>query len=389
MIQAINIFFLGYVILWPLFSAVAYQIDGAGRIYMLLSIVVVFLNSADKKFRRILKSPICWIWILWIIYTIANKLRTGIPPENNLPMVSFVVVYLILPFLSLWVAAYEMSVRPKKFLLSLLFVCVVYTIGGLSVVLPSLAVVDRESLVLGNEFALASLSVILVACFCYNKELIKTGTLVLVIALSTVAIFSMATRKALIGELIILCFFYLSRNFKLSFANLVKIGLFFLMLYIASSYVMDHAEIGERFSNIGEEADRFNTTNSNLLSLLGDRSFFYIRGWELFQQSPICGIGIDNFRTVANYPMPIHSEYMVQLTENGVIGFVLYLAFIFSIFNSARKIKDITLRGISLGWILCVLFISLTAWTYDMPLFYIVFGMILGLQKRNMTTPIS
>ncbi len=387
MLQVLNILFLGYVIIWPLFSASVFQIDGAGRMYMLLSTLVLLLNFPNQKFRSVLKSPICWTWILWIIYSVANKLRAGIPPENDIPMLSFIFVYLILPFISLWVAAYEMQSRPKQLLQSLLVIFVIYLMWGLLVVKSGPASIDREGQILGNEFALASLSIITVSCFCYNLSLIKGRTLFLILALSTIAIFALATRKALAGELIILCIFYISRNFKLTFANFLKIGLMLFLLYLATSYVMENTVIGERFSTIEEDADKFNTTDSDVLSLLGDRAYFYIKGWEIFLQHPVIGIGIDNFRAVADYPMPIHSEYMVQLVENGVVGFVLYLAFILSILSAVRKIKDVSLRGLSFGWIICVLFISFTSWTYDMPLFYIVFGLILGLQKQNNASP--
>ncbi len=383
MIQALNFLFLGYVIIWPLFSATVFQIDGAGRIYMILSAMVMLANLPNNKFRAVGKSPVCLVWLLWIIYTILNKLRAGIPPMDNIPMFSFIFVYLILPFLSLWVAAYEMQTHPRMLLRTLLGIFIVYLLWGLYVVRSIPAGVDRGSGVLGNEFALACLSVITVSCLCYNLSLIKARTLLFILACSAAAIFIMATRKAFAGAVIILCFFYVSRNFKFTFFNLVKICTMFLFLYSVTMYVMQNTEIGERFMSIEEDAEKFNTTDSALLSMLGDRAYFYIEGWELFLQHPFLGIGIDNFRTVTDYPMPIHSEYMVQLAENGLVGSLLYFIFICSIFSSSLKIKKISLRGMALGWLLCILFISLTSWTYDMPLFFIIFGIMLGLQKQD------
>ena len=134
--------------------------------------------------------------------------------------------------------------------------------------------------------------------------------------------------------------------------------------------------------SLEEDAATYNTTDYGILSLLGDRAFFYIEGWELFMQHPVCGIGINNFMTVADYPMPIHSEYMVQLVENGLIGSIIFLAFVIFLWRTSNHISDIRFRRTALGWVLCVLFISLTSWIYDMPQFFIVFGLIIGLQKH-------
>lgn len=380
--QLINILFLGYVLLWPLFTSSVFQIDGAGRIYMLLSALVMIVNLPSPRFRSTLKSPMCWIWLIWIAYSVANWFRAGLPPADDIPPLSFIFVYLILPFLSMWVAAYEMQLRPRKLMKSLLLILAIYLVWGLLFIMVSPASVDRESQVLGNVFALTVLSVIAVSCISYNMSLIKTKVLVAMLVLSTIAIFQIATRKAFAGELILLFLFYLSRNNKLSLSNIVKISVLILLAYVALQYVLENTLIGERFMSLEEDAEKYNTTDYGILSLLGDRAFFYIEGWELFLRHPVLGIGINNFMEVANYPMPIHSEYMVQLVENGIIGSIIFLLFILSFERTVHGISDIRFRRLAMGWMLCVLFVSLTSWVYDMPQFFIVFGLIIGLQKH-------
>lgn len=380
--QLINILFLGYVLLWPLFTSSVFQIDGAGRIYMLLSALVMIVNLPSPRFRSTLKSPMCWIWFIWIAYSVANWFRAGLPPADDIPPLSFIFVYLILPFLSMWVAAYEMQLRPRKLMKFLLLFLAIYLVWGLLFIMVSPASVDRESQVLGNVFALTALSVIAVSCISYNMSLIKTKVLVAMLVLSTIAIFQIATRKAFAGELILLFLFYLSRNNKLSLSNIVKISVLILLAYVALQYVLENTLIGERFMSLEEDAEKYNTTDYGILSLLGDRAFFYIEGWELFLRHPVLGIGINNFMEVANYPMPIHSEYMVQLVENGIIGSIIFLLFILSFERTVNGISDIRFRRLAMGWMLCVLFVSLTSWVYDMPQFFIVFGLIIGLQKH-------
>ena len=155
-----------------------------------------------------------------------------------------------------------------------------------------------------------------------------------------------------------------------------------MVAYLSVTYILQNTMMGERFQSIEDDAEVYNTTNYGILSLLGDRAFFYIEGWELFLKSPICGIGINNFMQVAKYPMPIHSEYMVQLVENGIVGFVLYLFFVWSLFYTTNKLCDIGFRRLALGWIMSVLFISFTSWVYDMSHFYIIFGLIIGMRNH-------
>ena len=383
MIHFINILFLGYVIIWPLFSRSVAQLDGAGRIYMFLGALVMLLNFPNEKFRRVLKSPICWIWLIWILYSVANNIRAGIPPPGGISLVSFVFVYLIIPFISMWIAAYEMMTRPRELMSSLMSISVLYLVWGLFYIMISPSTTERAGQILGNEFALAALAIVAFACLSYSMSLIKGWTWVFLVLLSTMAIFLVATRKAFSGELILLFMFYISRNNKFTLGNVLKSLVMLLIAYWAISYVMENTMMGERFNTIEDEAEKYNTTNSWFLSLLGDRALFYIKGWALFLQHPLYGIGLNNFMTVTDYPMPIHSEYMVQLVENGIIGFIIYLFFVMALFKCSRRIQYIRLKGVALGWILCVLFISFTSWTYDMSIFFIVFGLILGIQKQK------
>lgn len=381
MAHIINLLFLGYLILWPLFRSTVFELDGAGRIYMLLSAMVMIVNLPSARFRSTLKSPMCWIWLIWIAYTVVNWLRIGLPPNGDISSSSFIFVYLILPFLSMWVAAYEMQIHPKKLMKSLLIFLVLYLIWGLIFTMVTPASVDRQSQVLGNEFALTALSMIAISCISFNMSLIKMRTLAVIIALSTIAIFQIATRKAFAGELILLFMFYLSRNNKLNLGNILKISIVLLLVYVSIDYVLDKTVIGQRFMSLEEDAEKYNTTNYGILSLLGDRAFFYIEGWGLFMSHPVMGIGINNFMSFTHYPMPIHSEYMVQLVENGVIGSIIFLFFVVSLWRTSSRISEIGFRRMALGWVFCMLFVSLTSWIYDMPQFFMIFGLIIGLQK--------
>lgn len=383
MIRFINTFFLGYVILWPLIFKFILPVDGAGRVYMLLAAVVMLFNIADRNFRSVFKMPPVLIWLLWVIYTTFNWFLSGYPPPENLPSSSFVFVYLILPWLAMCVAVYETKTRPQQFLKNIHILLFVYVLLGIMFQINTLGSGGRGGDVLGNTLPLISLCLTFVACLGYNLQLIKTPALVSSVIVSILSVFMVATRKAFAGEIIILFFFMLSNIKKLNFKSLAKVTFVLVLFYFCISFILENSTLGERFSNISDAADEYNTSDSQFLSFLGDRAYFYISGWELFLESPWCGIGINNFMNVTDYPMPIHSEYMVQLTENGLIGFTIFLIFFLALFRQIRGVVSAKARWVFYGWLVTVLFISFTSWVYDFTQYFILYGIIVALVWRE------
>ncbi len=137
--------------------------------------------------------------------------------------------------------------------------------------------------------------------------------------------------------------------------------------------------MGQRFYAIEDSAERFNTSDIAWLNFLGDRAYFYIEGWELFKENPICGIGINNFVVIAQSELPIHSEYIVQLCECGIIGCILFVLFYASLLRYSRGIKgDIRHKILFTGYLRSVIFLGLMAWTYQFTYYFICFGIIIG-----------
>lgn len=383
MAQFINYLYIGYIILWPLFFKFILPIDGSGRIYMLLSVLMLLVNLLNKKFSSILKHPVFIFWLIWILYTIINWMSAGIPPMDNVPTFSFMFDTFCLPLLSMWVVAYEMQRRPYRLVKLMIYVFTVYLLLGLILQGIYGGFSGRDTLTLGNGFALTALCLIVIACIGYTVKLLNKYMFLSLVAIATIAIFVIATRKAFLGELIILFFFYLSNYEKINWSLIVKIVALCFVIYILISLILPNTEMGERFMTLEEDAELYNTSNYKILSLLGDRAYFYIVGWEMFLDNPINGIGIQNFMPVTGYSEPIHSEYIVQLVENGIIGLCIYLLFVASLFKTTKKIYIIPFRRISYGWLLCILFISLTAWLYDMSQYFMIYGIFIGIQIKK------
>lgn len=380
MLKLINYFFLAYILVKPGLGFLFYSIDGAGRISILLGILILLLNINNIEFRKVLKSTPVLIWGLWGIYTAVNWLFHRVETVQ-VPWI-FIGNQIFLVWIAMVVVTYECRRNYQTTLKFILSCFVIYVIFGLLFQRDTIYQSGRGGAVLGNVLPLTSLSMVATAVFMYVKKWLTLKNLVIIIILSLAAILFVATRKAL-GGLLILLFFLLITKYPLNnVKNFLSLIFGLLVFYVGLSFMLDNTILGERMHGIDESANQFNTSNLRILNFLGDRAYFYIKGWEIFKEHPLTGIGINNFMYIDKLKLPFHTEYMAQLAENGIIGTILYVLFYCNIFKQIIRARKYHIIGNEywpyLGWMFAVLFISLTAWVYSFVHYYIVFGLVIG-----------
>ena len=125
--------------------------------------------------------------------------------------------------------------------------------------------------------------------------------------------------------------------------------------------------------------------NDFLMIALGDRAIQYVGGFEVFREHPVFGIGIGNYMTYTKTDYRLHTEYMVQLCENGLVGFILLLLFYISVFRGRKRIRayDRNFYILLCFGLLAVLFIDFTSWTYDMNYIMSIYGVMIGCSNIN------
>lgn len=381
MFKYLNYFFLAYCIIKPATISLFGSIDGAGRIEVFLVLFILFgqLITKDNFLKLAVTTP-CRYWFLWCIYVTIAWLYFGLP-HPTLTNFLFIFHCIFKPCLALFISIQEYKRDSKLFSQWMLLVLVFYTIIGVFFDTGG-SEEERGGELLGNRLALNAMAMSAVAAFQYIRNNIKLYHFILCILLATSAIMMVATRKALTGEFIILLFFIFSK------INLKKVHHVFLLIviaigiYYAIDYILNNTLLGERLSNIEEDGLKYNDSNNPFLNLLGDRAFFYLVGWDLFIDNQLFGIGINNFMAVTKYTLPIHSEYIVQLAECGIVGTIMFLMFNIGIlqliFRSRKNDYDKSTYGVCLGWMCALLFIGLTAWTYDQIVYFVVTGLIIG-----------
>lgn len=377
----INHIYIIYVVLWPLISTLFLPIDAAGRMYMILACITLLYNINKSTFISTIKITPIVVWLFWGIYVAIIWLLIG-KNSTNLNSTGFIFLKIFLPIISMIVSCCETRKNPHKFIIFLFCIYFIYVVIGVLFEKESSTEFDRGGTLLGNSLPLTAVCCCFIASLCEHKGWINKYILFTCFALAMICILTTATRKAFFALFIVVILWYIAKNKTLNLGSFIKLSFFGLVIYIIVTTILNNSLIGERFFEAASNENKFNSTNNAFLELLGDRAIFYIEGWELFLQNPIWGIGLRNFMVDFNYLHPIHSEFMVQISETGIIGTTLYIFFYISTIKLILRTKGNNCNSnvflIMLGYIMTILFISLTSWIYEFSRYYVIFGLIIG-----------
>ena len=377
-----NLFYLFLCIVWAPLQLFYLRVDAAGRLVLLLSVVALVLNfKRIKKRKHIFGSWAFICWALLVLFSFANSMLQGYVSQFGL--VHYIRVNFLLPFVLLVVTIIELDNDRKRCLHVLLVAFLAFMVLG---VLNLSQSDDERAMVegIGNALPLTASVCPFIAGVLFCEGKLKGGLLSFgfIVAFALVVIISAATRKALGALVLILLGVLLGQGKKKDAQSFLFLIIGLIVLFVGLHWLMGNTLIGER---LFESKDEYYVqlvenpaVNDFLMKLLGDRAMMYYLGFELFTIHPIAGIGLNNFMYVSQFGYRLHSEYMVQLCENGLIGFCLLLLFYFSLFKGLNRVRQ---KGnnimVYMFGLLAVLFINLTAWTYNMNNVMIIYALII------------
>ena len=379
--RVINLTFLAYHIIWQAFGRLVVQVDAAGRAGMFLLVLVLFFNFSKLSFWRTYKIKPIFIWLIWCVVVSAVGAVYGIHIKTGTLQVIYNSVFT--PLIIMSVACYEVKRNPKGTLLYICFFFLIYMLIGILMQQGAKLYNGRVSGGLWNLLPLTSLAFVAMVMLANVRQWLSTKYVIIALLLSIIAIMMVATRKALVALVIMSLFWYLTVNDVRKASSLVWAVLIIVVIYSGLDYMMDNTVIGQRFSIVEEQGQRYNKSSVAVLNFLGDRLTYYIEGWKIYKSHPIFGIGLWNYKHYLSADMPIHSEYMVQLAECGTVGTVLFVAFYVSLFKCIFRIKKNPGMGKTwltlLGMMIFMLFLNLSAWTYSYKAYFVMFGVIIGM----------
>lgn len=379
----LNIILLGVAILWPLFQSLYFGgIDSAGRIKILMTIIAIVVNG-----KHLFQTPkVMHIWLLWIVYSAINTYLNGFfSLGSSFPF--FVHHNLIAPYIMMLVAYQVISYDEKGTVRALFVFFLLYMILG-ALDLNAIYFRDnteRLSNELGNEYFNTIVLLLTFTSLMYVLKRLNFLFFILIFAyLSYIAIIS-GERKGLIALFIIILGSYIANIGANSWRLILSYVVLVVLAYCAVVYVMGHTTFGERMY-YSIENTKF--ADNWFLTLMGDRAPQYYEGWFVFLEHPWTGIGLHKFAEINTfwYGGIIHSEYMTQLAECGIIGsamfIMLYIGMIKRLFKNQVVRANYPFITILRATLLAIMTINLVAWTYSNIYYFIMYGLIFGYCER-------
>lgn len=348
-----------------------------------LAVLAVLFNIGKTgNLKSVFRSPAFICWIVLVLYTFINSMVKGY--RSDFGFFSYVRSNFLGPFIFLWIAIIELSRDKSKCLKVLLAGLLVYMVlGALNTTLSDDNRIYAEGL--GNILPLYGMTAVFVAGILLNIKQLKGGwwPFIGIIIFALYLIVITATRKALGGLLLIFAGVLIGQNRKFNTRTIIVSTIVLLCMIIGFNWVLENTFLGERLNDVGEQYSYYELSsnpvvNDFLMDFLGDRAFFYYYGMNYFYQHPITGIGLGNFLVLQQSHVRIHSEYIVQLCENGIIGFALLMVFYFILLIGLhrRRKKGENMWAYLFG-LLAILFINFTAWTYNLEYIMMIYAILL------------
>lgn len=374
-LSLLNYIFIAVMFLWSSLQSFT-AFDGAGRIPIILTFIV-FIGNLGQRID-FLRPPFLY-HVFWFLYVIILYFIFGLE-EDSLPFYFFAGIFecVVLSYV-----AYKEFLKDGERVLN--YIIWILSIRTLIILTSGSLNEDsgRMHFFGGNGFALTMVPFSFIA---FLKFIRKEMRLPILLALLSVIIYVpvvCATRKAFAGIAIVLVFVILS---YLDFRSIKSFGAILLMVMaiLGGRFLLNNSVLGERFENESVAGKSLVKEENFFTDFVGDRTDQYVLGWRLFQEHPFTGVGLNNFSRVTGYPYQLHTEYMVQFAECGIIGVFFFFLYYTKLFRSAiyvyRK-RERHVGALMIGFICAELFICFTAWMYVSGPMFVCYGIIMGVYQ--------
>lgn len=373
------------LIIWIPFQLFILKVDGAGISVLILAILVFFNESLKNNLLVLFRQKPFSIWGVWIFYNFVNTLSIGYSGESTWAF----FIKLFYPLLILLIFQNSMKFN-KKALFNILTIGFYTYIAFVLIFAIESLIYDRENGVLNaNAIGINSFVLVFVLILKYIHKHLKLLPLFLLSIIPIILIVISASRKSFVCLFIIVLAVLITKlngSLKKQFFIITFITICF---YFISFFSIKNTRLGERFTNVSNQTEEMDHLKTNtIFDNFGDRGIFYYHGWGVFIENPINGIGLQNFKENAtDFNFSIHSEYMVNIAEGGIIGTTLFFLFYYWIWKQLKqvfkKFKNVwRITIIYIAGFTSVLFINTAAWTYDSISVFIILGLIIGYVKQ-------
>ncbi len=326
-----------YVIAVVIFS---YRLTGAftlaakGAAVLLAFLFAVRLLRGRATFELPMEYRLILIWYIVALISSAFAYSTTVAFLRAFTLAQVLPIGLVLSNLVLWNAGGNFLWR--ALLYSALLSC------GLALAAPGEFVSSdgRVYATLGNSNLFA---IVLVVSVCIALwEFVRSTNITIKVAMIFAALFlcymiaASGSRKGLVGVALVSLIFliyYVRQSGKQGGFRLVASLLGGVTVVALGAFFVLQSEHVDRLQTVVEVVQEGDVGRGDD-SLVG-RAYLYKRGFEIFVDNPLLGVGLDNFQMARGrtFGMTIgaysHSNYLELLTNTGLIGFLLFFGMYF------------------------------------------------------------
>lgn len=367
-------------------QSVILKMEGIGIVMVAIGLLTIVANVIVNfnYVKHLLSDKPTLLFLLLIVYSFLNWIIKNpgysgtdflqfISGQFTSPLIFFIIVKMML--------SYDSTRCERVLLLSLLTFCLI----SVFFFQESEQEAGRKTVEgVGNILPLCGVTAIWLCLFMRLQRKIERPQAFFFIMLLIIVLFVCASRKA-IGAAVIL---FLGYYFAVSRGNPLRAFIYgsisALALYFVSDYLM-HSLVVSRIVETSESSIVEVTSNpvidKLLLPILGDRAQQYSEAFIIIPNYLWTGIGLRNFADYSMLEVPFHTEYMVQLCENGLIGFVLFILFYYYVLRDILKNKSNQLYFFSIFVFISLLFLNLTTWMYNTTYGMIYYAFLTSLPK--------
>jgi O-antigen ligase len=198
--------------------------------------------------------------------------------------------------------------------------------------------------------------------------LIQSGAIVLLLALfSYEVIFLTGSRKGMISVFLVFFMFFLrsflTATFMKKLLNIAIGGVIITGLY----QWLQESVFFKRFLRLFSVL----TGESVNEGSLNERASMAMDGLRLWMEKPILGWGTNQFRYISGYDKYAHNNYVELLSNNGIVGFVIYYLMIVALLVLGVKlIRNPDKKRSSQGWFTLTALVVIIVWDFALVSYY-------------------
>jgi O-antigen ligase len=393
MLNKVNLFVVDRSIIFALFLILPIlSVLGFSGKYTVISIlfILVFLYYAkSKSIKKITVSFPLLVWLALTIYHWVNAMNKEVPEVDYYDLLHGIKIYLCIV-----IFAYLARKNLNETIKSLVICFSIYLL--MSFFINDTSSEKFNGRMTGVVFAtqlgqIAALSGVYISYYSLLKKLSIFKTVLLYLLPILVIILTQSRNSLAMIAIGIIGFAiaYMIKQGKNLSRIIALVSVISILSFFLVNILLTKTEIGKRITNteVVKQSQELNgiSTGTNFDAVVGDRLIYYVLGWKYFIDSPITGIGMWNFEYVSKGNFPLHSEFMIHLSEGGLIGLSLWLLFLVLIFYGIFKSNYPTyIKIIAFFSILEILFCGIYARVFYYEFFYPIIGIAIAISSKGL-----